>query len=218
MRRLSAPDLQVDPAHRAWPTVEEAASIRNASREADAQASAEVYKRGYLEGFDAGHADGDKAARAALADAEREAQTQAGAAREAVETWHERLSSMADRFAHAEGQLHEEMEALAVEIAFTATCRMVGELHTKRELVAAFCQQAVMDLRLTPTELRISPSDFASLAEHDLGMSCVADPAMQTGDCVIVTPLGEVDVGVETRLRAVMRVLLDTVRSSEVKP
>lgn len=217
MRRLPARGLEIGAAHRAWPTREEVASPQG-SMEVHAPASVDLYKQAYLEGFDAGHADGDRAARAALAGAEQEARALAEAAREAEENWRDRLASMTQHFAQIQAQLHEEMETLAVEIAFAATCRMVGELHAKHELVAAFCREAVAALHLTPAELRLSPSDYLLLAEGNLGMPCVADPTMQTGGCVIVTSLGEVDVGVETRLQAVMHALLDTLRGNEVAP
>lgn len=218
MRRFSANTSEVGAAHPVWPTVEEVASSHSVPAGIQAEVPADVYKKAYLEGFDAGHADGDQAARSALADAERDARSMAETARDAIQGWRERLCSLTEHFEQTEAKLRVEMEALAVEIAFAAACRLVGDLHAKRELIAAFCQEAVADLHLEPTQLRVSPSDHAALAEMCPAMPSVPDPAMRAGDCLIVTALGEVETGIETRLHAVLRALLGAMRRDEVAP
>lgn len=218
MRRLPARTLDGHVVDRAWPTLDEATVSQAAAAGTEVQATADIYKQAYLEGFDAGHADGDQAARVTLAEAEETARAMAESARETMHDWREQIAALAGRFAQAETQLHQDMEALAVEIAFAATCRVVGELHTRRELVAALCREAVTELQLTPTQLRVSPSDHCHLVEKNLEMPCVADPALGAGGCLIETALGEIETGIETRLQAVLHALLDSMRRDEVAP
>lgn len=219
MRRMPVHALGNGAMDRAWPTLDEAtAASLPGFAQIEAQQAADIYKQAYLDGFDAGHTDGEQAARMALLEAEKEARTMTQTACETMRDWRLRVVSLAESFAQAEARLHLEMEALAVEVAFAATCRVVGELHAKHELVTAFCREAVKELQLTPTQLRVSPPDHQQLVEKNLQMPCISDPALGAGGCLIETELGEVETGVETRMQAVLRALLDSMRRDGMGP
>jgi len=206
MHRLSAQAFEMEAGARAWLPVEEANPV-----DAEEEASQpETYRKAYLEGFEEGFADGDREARAALQEAQESAHDAEGAAREGEERWRDALASLSAQFAHAQEKLEPQMEAVAVTIAYASICRLIGRMHADHDLVAALCREALESMHLEATRVRISQADQASLEEGGLALPIVIDPALEPGDCVIETPLGGIDTGVEVQLRALLQALLAT--------
>jgi len=207
MRRLSARAFEMTTGAKAWSPAEEASSV-GAMEKAPSQP--EIYRKAYLEGFEAGFADGDKEARRALQEIQGIARTTVESVRAEKERWCAALASLVTQFAQAEKEHETQMEALAVTIAFAATCRLVGRMHADNDLVAALCREALESMHLQPTLLRIAPADQVSLEKNELALPTVADVGLEPGDCVIETSLGGIEAGVEVQLRALLQTLLET--------
>ena len=208
MRRLSALAVETSAATQAWSSLNEFES-RNVPQKGE-EAAQTAYKQGYLEGFDAGYADGDKEARSTLEEERATACAVLEAAQIEKDSWHARLESLGERFAKAQQDMYAKSEALAVAMAYSSVCRIAGQGYAKEDLVAAMCRDALEHLSAAPTQLRIAPSDYESLQEAGLALPIVEDPGLKPGDCVIVTPLGEIETGIAFRLHALLQALLET--------
>lgn len=208
MRRLSAQVFETSAAMQAWSSLE-ALELEGVPQDAGKPAQA-AYRQGYLEGFDAGYADGDKAARGALEEERARARAVVEAAQIEKDSWNAQLESLCERFAKAQQDMYAKSEALAVAMTYASVCRIVGQRYAKGDLVAVMCRDALGDLRADPTQLRIASSDYESLQKAGLAMPIIEDPALKPGDCVIVTPLGEIETGIAFRLHALLQALLET--------
>lgn len=179
------------------------------AREAEqASAETEAYKAAYLEGFDAGHADGDREARAALAEAIEEAGKQAEEARHEGEAWRENLRALADAFDAARERLNADAELLALEVAHAALCQMLGSLHAKRKLLEPLVRKIMHAHSLRTVQVRLAPDDMDAVPSKCEGIEWVADPKLAPGACVVSTPRGDIDGGLEQQLNAIQRQLL----------
>jgi|SRR5690242_8298997 len=207
MHRLSAQAFEMKAGARAWLPVEEANPVDTGEEEVS---QPETYRKAYLEGFEAGFADGDREARVALQEAQESARDAEGAAREEEGRWRDALMSLSAQLVHVQEKFEPQMEALAVTIAYASVCRLIGRMHADHDLVAALCREALESMRLDATRVRISQADQASLEEGGLALPIVVDPALERGDCVIETPMGGIDTGVEVQLRALLQALLET--------
>lgn len=207
MRRLSARTFEMTAGAHVWSPVEDARSVSAAE---ETPAPPETYRKAYLEGFEAGFADGDKEARRTLQEAQEAAQASVESAVAEKERWCAALTSLVAQFVQAEKEHETQMEALAVTIAFAAICRLVGRMHADNDLVAALCQETLESMHLQPVRLRIARADQASLEKHDLALPTIADAGLEPGDCVIETSSGGVEAGVEIQLRALLQALLKT--------
>lgn len=215
MHRLSAQAFDMTAGARAWLPAEDANPV-DAGEEVSSQP--ETYRKAYLEGFEAGFADGDQDARRAL----QEAQDTARAAEEAAHVeegrWRAALASLSKQFAQLQEDLQPQMEGLAVTIAFASICRLIGRRHAEHDLVASLCREALDSMHLDATRVRISQADQASLEEGSLALPVVADPVLEPGDCIIETPLGGIEAGIEVQLRALLQTLLATLDREGQRP
>ena len=207
MRRLSAQAFEATAGAHTWAPVEKT-SPADVTNEASSQT--ETYRQAYLEGFEAGFADGDKEAHRALHEAQEAACVAQKTAQMEEERWRAALASLSNRFKQSEQNLQTEMEALAVTIAYASVCRLVGRMHAEHDLVAALCREAFESMHLEPTRLRVAQADRISIEEGCPGLSIVAEPGLEPGDCVIETPLGDIEAGIEVQLHALLQALLGT--------
>lgn len=212
MRRLSAQEFKGAAGARAWSPKEGASAAAAVDR---ASPQLETYRKAYLEGFEAGFEDGDKEARNALQEAQDAARASTEAARTEQERWQSALVGLASQFAQAQKEHQAQMEALAVTIAYASVCRLVGRIHAENGLIAALCGEALESMHVEPTQLRVAGADRTMLEESSLALPIVVDPGLQAGDCVIETPLGGIDAGIELQLRALLQTLLDTLGRKE---
>ncbi len=206
MRRLSAHAFEVTAGARPWLPAEEA-SPGDAGEEGPSQP--ETYRKAYLEGFEAGFADGDQEARRALQEAQGTARATEELARAEAERWRAALASLSKQFAQVQEDLGIQIEALAVTVAYASLCRLIGRMHAEHHLVAALCREALESMHLEATRVRVAQADRASLEEESLALPVVADPGLEPGDCVIETPLGSIEAGIEVQLRALLQAFLE---------
>lgn len=206
MRRLSAQAYEVTAGARAWLPAE-GASLIDEGEEVSSQP--ETYGKAYLEGFEAGFADGDQEARRALQEAQETARAAEELALAEEERWRTALASLSKQFAQVQEDLGAQMEALAVTVAYASVCRLIGRMHAEHHLVVALCQEALESMHLEAARVRVAQADQASLEEGGLALPVVADPGLESGDCVIETPLGSIEAGIEVQLRALLQAFLE---------
>jgi len=214
MRRLATHAFEMSANSRAWPRECEAA------READSaasqpQAQIDAYKQAYLEGFEAGFADGDNEARKALNAAQELADTALQEAEGERNRWRDQLIALGRQFSEAQAAQHMQMEAVAVAIAYASVCRILGQAHAEQNLIAAICRETLASLRVQATQVRIAPAERTALEAAGLPLEIVADPTLQPGDCILVTGLGEIEASVETQMQALLRALTTTLRGAQ---
>lgn len=205
MRRVSAKTCNIAPISHSWMPVD---GIGVCGAAAESSAETEKYRQAYLEGFDAGYADGDKEAHLALDDAQAIARAAEETARNEMDRWRGAVLSLTEQCAKVVDEQRAQTDALAVTIAFAAVCKLIGSKAAEQELVGALCREALANMRLEPVRLRVAASDMASLDPVVLALPVTADPALQPGDCIIDTPLGGRDVGAETQMQALLQALL----------
>lgn len=212
MRRLPTHAFEISATSRAWPR-EHRAECEADSTAAESQV--EAYKQAYLEGFEAGFADGDSEARKALEVAQEAARIAMQEAEKERDHWRDQLIELGNRFGEAQAAQQPQMEALAVAIAYSSVCRILGRTHAEQSLVAAICRETLASLRVQATQVRIAPADNVALEAAGLPLEIVIDPALQSGDCILVTGLGEIEASIETQMQALLRALLDTLRAAQ---
>lgn len=212
MRRLQAHHLEFAQQPRMLPRRDDVPAIDIAEPVSPSPDEAAAFKQAYLEGFEAGYADGDKEARRHWEEAESAARAATESARAERETWREQVAALTVAFADARARLEAGMEALAIEIAFAATCHLLGQAHVEQRLLPALCRAVLENARPGPLQVRVAESDLCLLSELGEEVDVVADPALRTGDCIVSTPRGDRDGSIETRLCALQTALLDTLR------
>ncbi|SDF64091.1 flagellar assembly protein FliH [Massilia sp. PDC64] len=150
-------------------------------------------RRGYEDGLARGSAAGrDDAAAAAAA---RLAQLD------------DLARALADASADALGR-HEDM---LVDVAWTAICRLAGELAVSREGALAMVRSAAAQVRdAQALHIRLHPQDAAWLAGHaaDSRWTLRGDPAVALGGCIVESAQGTLDARLELqleRLRGALR-------------
>lgn len=159
-------------------------------------------------GFDLGYRDG-------LARASVEVESAAVEARLAWETeaqarqddaLRELASAQAGCVAAAEAMAvactdeHAWAAGAAVEIAYVAVVRLLGQRHASRDLVASLCIAAAHDVAERPVRIRVAPADLESVVPHVAGATVEADDRLAPGSCELDTPRGRVVAGVNERL------------------
>ncbi|HVJ38107.1 MAG TPA: hypothetical protein VM687_09950 [Stenotrophomonas sp.] len=101
----------------------------------------------------------------------------------------------------------EKVQVLAVEVAYLALARAIGEVHAQRDLLADLCEQALRDRRAGPVTLRCAASEVAALSALP-GAVVVADPALGAGQCVLETVAGFEAIGLDVRMEHIRLALL----------
>lgn len=119
------------------------------------------------------------------------------------------MSKLAQGLAAAlDGQARDAEEA-AVEAAFAALLRVLGDKAAERHLVRELCQQALIARGAGAATLRLSPDDHAGLELEAVDLQIVADPALSPGQCILESSRGASDTGLDVRLEAMKRAFLD---------
>ena len=163
--------------------------------------SEDVYRQAYLEGFAAGEEDGRKEAQRQAAESLKQLEEAIADAEAAKRHWRESLHEAAGRFALATAQQNEAVERLAADVAEIAVRRIVGRLHAERRAVEAVCRETLRALQVESAQVRVSPSDREAFAELPPGIEVVADASLEPGDCLLRSPLGDIEAGLATQLR-----------------
>ncbi|HEY4145285.1 hypothetical protein [Pinirhizobacter sp.] len=100
-------------------------------------------------------------------------------------------------------------ESLAVELAFAAVTRLLGEQADGAELVEKWVTHARRDIGVAIQRVDVSPVDHQAASLALAGIEVVADEALAAGSFVLLGPRGRYDAGVATRLDLLKQALLD---------
>lgn len=163
-------------------------------------ATDEIYRQAYLEGFAAGEDDGRKEAQRQAADSLKRLEEALAEAEAARRRWEEGLREAAGQFARTSLDQGEAVEKLAADVAEITVRRIVGRLHAERRAVEAVCRETLRALHVESAQVRVSLVDHDALAELPPGIELIADASLESGDCVLRSPLGDIEAGLATQL------------------
>ena len=129
----------------------------------------------------------------------------------------EQLARLLRAVPEAMAENDAQMEPIAVEAAFAATLRVLGEVATQRPLIVEVCRQALDEYRLRPVVLRVAADEAEALADlvEDGAVRIVADAHLMAGQCRLETHKGLYDTSLEVRLEALMQSFLRALRAKE---
>ena len=179
---------------------------------------AEAYDTGFAEGrqqgWNAGHEEGlHTGLQQGRQDADSAARLQADA-----------LTALGDAITEAWTRNQAALEAGAIEIAYAALLRIIGQsagdLAAVTDIVRRVLEQAP---ERTLQRIRLSPADHALLTQDGHGLNLggallVADERVTTGGCIIDTDVGSLDGRLETQLQELKMMLVELHRVSESQP
>lgn len=177
------------------------------------------YAEGYDNGFEEGQRTGwgaghDEGLRDGLQkgreDADAAARVQADA-----------LEALGAAITEACTQRRAAIEAGAIEIAYAAVLRLIGQSAGERTVVADIVRCVLEQLQdRTLLSVRVSPADHALLQQgaHGLnlgGALLVADERVELGGCIIDTDAGSLDGRLETQLSELKTLLVELHQAHE---
>ncbi|MHB1059449.1 MAG: FliH/SctL family protein [Rhodanobacter sp.] len=168
--------------------------------------SAEAYRLGYAEGYEAGESDG-------LRDAKQRMLKQEDAARDRLdELGHERLrlSTFIDGLAEALDRHGEAMEALAFELALASLARAFGQMQDDGQLLRRLCARMAEEFRAKAVRLVVSAQDRPSLPERIDGLEVETGRGLTAGECLLETDRGRIESSIGLRLGAIHETMLRT--------
>jgi flagellar biosynthesis/type III secretory pathway protein FliH len=105
----------------------------------------------------------------------------------------------------------ESAETLAVEVAYASVVRLLGEKSADRSLMLDLCRAVIREYGHPPATLRVSEADLGLLETSQLDIPVEVDRRLVAGQCVIDTARGQFETGLDIRLAALSKALLDTV-------
>lgn len=222
MRRLGAEKLDMG----ATPTVigaqESLASVSSVAvaAEADAlrRAQQDAFDDARSKGFDAGKRDAEReiAQQVQKISADLERKHSEAVAR--LDGERKRLNELAQSISMATEHFAENAEATAVEVAYAAVIRLLGEKAVDRSLMVDLCRTIVREHGHPAATLRLSEPDFALLQDQDVGIPVEIDRRLSPGQCVIDSPRGQIESGLELRLHALTQALLVALAEHRAQP
>lgn len=166
-------------------------------------------KEGHEEGLSKGLADAKKQIDARVkvieGDLRREHEDAMKALEETKSAFARLLKSL-----HAQGeQLVSLSEEVAVEAAYAAVLKVLGNHAADGNLMREICLQAIASAEEAPTVLRVSNEDFSILGDEWKDVVLIADPRLSSGQCALETRLGHYETGVDVRLEAIKNAFLE---------
>lgn len=135
-----------------------------------------------------------------------------------------RLTATIEEIAELRAGVMRRAERDLVRLAITMAERVLRrEVDVDRELLVVMARVAVDRLgESTTATVHLNPVDHDAIAARrtrDLGRSIelVSDPSVVRGGCLVRSPFGTIDVGIESQVRELSRALLgdDTAESEE---
>jgi flagellar assembly protein FliH len=128
-----------------------------------------------------------------------------------------RLGETIDELAGLRRQIIHHSEQQLVQLALALARRVVRrELASDDELLEALARVALERLgEARPATIRLNPEDLARTSAGRLEqwaaahVSVLADPAVSRGGCVVESPFGFVDAGIEAQLQELAGALLE---------
>lgn len=139
------------------------------------------------------------------------------AAGEAVSSQVERVSALVQALSQARRALLDENQDMLVEIAFAATCRMLGRHAATRAGLESMVLGLIENEReLDKLSVRLHPQDARQLAEAgaalDPRVAIEADASVELGGCLVDSGRGTLDARLDRQLRH-LREALTAVRN-----
>jgi flagellar assembly protein FliH len=199
------PVVSVRPAPVAAPPPPPAPSFDVAEHEArlaalEREAFAKGYAQGEQAGLEAGHRRSDGMLR--------------------------RLGETLDEMASLRRALLRESERQVVQLALAIARRIVRrEVAADEELTMALARVALDRLGESgPATIRLHPEDYARAAARGADgwkaahLEVVPDPAVTRGGCLVESPFGFVDAGIDAQFHEIARALLDDGAGVEAQP
>lgn len=129
-----------------------------------------------------------------------------------------RLGETIDELAGLRRHILHHSEHQLVQLAIALARRIVRrELAADDELLEALARVALERLgEARPATIRLNPEDFARTSAGRLEqwtaahVSVVPDPAVSRGGCVVESPFGFIDAGIEAQLQELAGALLES--------
>lgn len=181
------------------------------------QERARVFEAARNEGYAAGMRDAEQRIEKRSAEAERvwrekfDAETRRLG--EAARNLEASIAALPEALAAVEGRV----EAMAIEIAFAASARVVATAARDETMVIGFCREALAEYALRPAVLRVHPSLLSavrsSIAEQDVRIE--SDAALAKEQCRIESARGLFDIDLADRLETLKRALLASLENGE---
>lgn len=164
------------------------------ARETEA-AVEEARERGYRDGYDAGHAEGEKVHAARVAELDALVASAALALKNGI----------------------EGVEDVSVEIVFEAICRILGDAMVQEEAVVLLVKEVIGRVKDRQSLIiRVSPGDYELLQRHRAKLSSlaegnvelVADDRVVLGGCLLEAAGGSLDGRLEVQIHQLKETLL----------
>lgn len=129
-----------------------------------------------------------------------------------------RLGETLEELASLRRTLLQQSERQLVQLALAIARRIVRrEIAADEELLTALARVAIDRLGDSgPATIHLHPDDFARAAARGAQqwetahVSVVPDPAVSRGGCLVESPFGFVDAGIDAQFQELARALLDT--------
>ncbi|GAA0706173.1 hypothetical protein ISN75_10320 [Dyella marensis] len=205
-RRLSRHDIVQGQSRAFGERGETLASIM--PEEADAEEHRFGFEQGYRDGLRQARTEFEAAAAQARTEFEQQAKTALDEAQQTLRVEHERLATVSDALTAALEEDRRWAESAAVEMAYAAMLRVLGDKAADRSLVAALCEQARRELGSEVVSVRVAEADAAALQALVPGIPVVADASLQAGSCVLESRRGRFDAGLDARTQQLRHALL----------
>ena len=177
----------------------------------------------YAEGYDYGFEEGQRTGWGAgheedLRDGLQKGREDAGAA---ARVQADALDALGAAITQACAQRRAAVEAGAIEIAYAAVLRLIGESAGDRTVVSDTVRRVLEQLQdRTLLCIRVSPADHALLQQRAHGLNLggallVADERVELGGCIIDTDAGSLDGRLETQLSELKTLLVELHQSHQ---
>lgn len=154
-------------------------------------------------GFQEGYAEGANLARQELQrqfDARTEdAKRREAAALQKMEQAKKILEGLIDAIPQAIEDQARATHETAVLAAFSAVTKFFDERYADATMMAGLVRHALAHTAPRVDAIRVSTQDLEALREV-AGVNVVADPRLQSGQCVLETGLGQYETGIDVRL------------------
>ena len=220
MRRLGAETLDLAAA----PTVIGAqgsgvpqASAVAVEAEALQRRQQDAFEEAKAKGYEAGQRDAEREIAREVNKLSVDLQRQHDASVAKLDAERKRLGELAQSISRATESFAANSELIAVEVAYAAVIRLLGEKAVDRSLMVDLCRTIVREHGHPAATLRLGELDFAMLQDMEVGIPVEIDRRLSPGRCVIDSPRGQIESGLELRLHALTQGLLVALAEQRAK-
>ncbi len=207
VRRLGSMDVTHRPLWQTQAVSAPAQEVDSSVEKRARQDELDAKERGYREGMGLGKAEGRKQAEkegAALMERMEKEMRQSQAK---LESSRERLDELFDNLSRSVDEHARHAEAVAVETAYAAIARFLGERYADRTLMESLCRHALGHAGHAVNAVRVSEQDVDALSNID-SVQIIGDSRLRSGQCALETRLGHYETGLDVRLDLIKQALL----------